>query len=81
MIKPVMSMFATTEDYHKADAEHYKDKYILMTQQYTRDIDKFHLALKDYHNSHAGKPKSCGHEFFCVCPSDNAKKLLELFDD
>jgi len=81
VIKPVMSMHATEETYYKSLADYYKSRSILMEAQYTRDVDELHLALKDLYNSHAGVPKSCGHEYFCVCPSDSAKKLIEKYDD
>lgn len=59
----------------------YKEKYLLLSKQYCRDIDTLHSALKDLYNSHSGLPKSCGHEYFCVCPSEKAKELIELFSD
>ena len=59
----------------------YKEKYLLLTRQYTRDVEKLHAALQDLYNSQCGMPKSCGHEFTCTCTSDKAKELIELFGD
>jgi hypothetical protein len=59
----------------------YKEKYLLLTKQYVKDVGNLHLALKDLRNSHCGLPKSCGHDFNCVCPSDKARELIEFFDD
>lgn len=54
------------------------------------DSDMFHFelqaenkrlreALEDVLAQASGQPKSCGHEFFCKCPFDNAKKALEKY--
>ncbi len=57
------------------------EKYLSLTMQYSNDIGALHAALKDLYNSHAGMEKTCGHSYFCVCPSDKAKELIELFED
>jgi len=33
-------------------------------------------ALSDLLASIGGQTKLCGHDFYCVCPTDNAKKSL-----
>ena len=63
------------------DPLNYKERYLLMTKQYSRDIEALHLALQDLHNSNHGLPKSCGHENTCTCPDTKAKELIELFGD
>ncbi len=57
----------------------YKEKHTLLTKQYAHDIGELVRALTDLHNSNCGAPKLCGHDFWCICPSDRAEKLIKLF--
>lgn len=59
----------------------YRDKYMLLTKQYTDDVDSLHSALKDLYASISGQEKSCGHTFTCTCPSDKARELINLFNN
>ena len=59
----------------------YKEKYLSLSSQYVREVTILSDALRDFYNSHCGQPKSCGHEYFCVCPGDKAKELIELYCD
>ncbi len=58
-----------------------RKKYLSLTVQYSNDIGTLHTALKDLYDLHAGMEKTCGHSYSCVCPSDKAKELIELFED
>jgi len=59
----------------------YKEKYLIMTKQYSRDIAKLYSALEDLYNSNCGMPKICKHPFTCNCASTRAAELIELFGD
>jgi len=57
----------------------YKESYLKLTEQYIRDVSDLAEALQDLYNSVGGGVKLCGHEFACVCPTDNAKRLIDKF--
>jgi hypothetical protein len=47
----------------------------------TKEASELLLALNDLYNSNAGMVKSCGHEYTCICPSDQAAKLILKYED
>lgn len=38
--------------------------------------DELLAALKDIDAAHSGTPKSCGHDYECVCVMDNARQAI-----
>lgn len=43
---------------------------------YTATEAKLLIALKDLMGQASGGAKSCGHDFICICPGANAKKII-----
>jgi hypothetical protein len=41
------------------------------------NFDALVSALADLLNEKAGVMKSCGHNYYCICPTDNAKQALK----
>ena len=46
-----------------------------------RRIAELETAVKDLLAEKSGQPKSCGHNFYCVCPGDKAQALVREFTD
>lgn len=40
------------------------------------DNQRLRAALEDMLNEASGKPKSCGHDFYCCCPARNGYRAL-----
>lgn len=43
------------------------------------DNAEIYTALVDLYNLYSGQKKSCGHDFFCVCPGANALKIINRY--
>lgn len=44
-------------------------------QRISADLDLL-VALEDLYAQGCGMPKTCGHEFVCVCPGDKARAAI-----
>ncbi len=66
--------------------EHRNDRYekmlpddfgeYVLYEDHLKDRQELIEALRDYYDSNCGRPKICGHDFDCICPSDRVKAIL-----
>lgn len=46
----------------------------------TDTADKLAEALRELLASISGQPKSCGHQFYCICAGDKARIILATYE-
>lgn len=63
------------------EIDRFRTRYIQTAEMYTRDTDDLAIALTNLYNSISGGPKACGHDYECTCAGDEARRLIELFED